>query len=449
MQNQQQSPIRCSSCGQTYAIPVYSILDIASTPQFKSLLLSGRLNSAPCPNCNTPNTVLTPLLYHDAEKELLIALMPMELNMNKDDQERLIGTMMNRLPKGNFKGYMFNPKRAITMQGMMNLILEADGITQEMMDEQRARIQLVQQCLEAGSEEALKKVVTDNDAKMDDRFFQAFSLVAQRALEDGQPQIAQQMLAIQTRVVELSTYGKQLLAKQAQQEQIIQEVASQLETFGEKISREDVLLLAITYADKDDHLQALVGMIRPAFDYEFFQLLTASIAKAPTQNRDQLEKLRDRLNQLTATIDQQNQRALQGVVGFLQTLVNHPQPEEMIADNLDAIDDTFMAVLSANIQQAEQAQNTALSDRLKYIYNAVVTILRANMSPELQFINTILGAPSDAEAEKFIKEHAPQLGGGLIEAFYAVEQMLVEQGNAALVGRVQTLRSMTEKVLNI
>lgn len=449
MQNQQQSPIRCSSCGQTYAIPVYSILDIATTPQFKNLLLSGRLNSAPCPNCNNINTVVTPLLYHDSEKELLIALMPMELNMNKDDQERLIGNMMNRLPKGNFKGYMFNPKRAITLQGMMNLILEADGITQEMMDEQRARIQLVQQCLEAGSEETLQKVVTENDAKMDDKFFQAFSLVAQRALEDGQPQIAQQMLAIQTRVVELSTYGKGLLAKQAQQEKIIEEVANQLETYGEQISRENVLSLAITYAEKDDHLQALVGMIRPAFDYELFEMLTANIAKAPAQDREKLEKLRDRITQLTASIDQQNQRALQGVVGFLQTLVNHPQPEEMIADNLDAIDDTFMAVLSANIQQAEQAKNTALSDRLKYIYNAVVTILRANMSPELQFINTILGAPSDEEAQKFIQEHAPQLGVGLIEAFYAVEQMLTEQGNAALVGRVQTLRVMTEKVLNL
>jgi len=449
MQNQQQSPIRCSSCGQTYAIPVYSILDIASTPQFKNLLLSGRLNSAPCPNCNNINTVVTPLLYHDSEKELLIALMPMELNMNKDDQERLIGNMMNRLPKGNFKGYMFNPKRAITLQGMINQILEADGITQEMMDEQRARIQLVQQCLEAGSEEALQKVVTENDAKMDDKFFQAFSLVAQRALEDGQPQIAQQMLAIQTRVVELSTYGKGLLAKQAQQEKIIEEVANQLETYGEQISREDVLKLAIDYAEKDDHLQALVGMIRPAFDYELFQMLTANITKAPAQDREKLEKLRDRITQLTANIDQQNQRALQGVVGFLQTLVNHPQPEEMIADNLDAIDDTFMAVLSANIQQAEQAKNTALTDRLKYIYNAVVTILRANMSPELQFINTILGAPSDEEAQKFIKEHAPQLGGGLLEAFHAVEQMLTEQGNAALVGRVQTLRAMTEKVLNI
>ncbi|MDZ4672238.1 MAG: CpXC domain-containing protein [Phototrophicales bacterium] len=449
MQNQQQNMIRCSSCGHAYNIPVYSILDVATTPQFKSLLLSGRLNSASCPNCGNINSVVLPLLYHDAEKELLIALVPMDLNLNKDDQERLIGNMMNKLPKGNFKGYMFNPRRAITLQGMINQVLEADGITPEMMEEQRARIQLVQNCLEAGSEEALQAIVKDSDAQMDDRFFQAFSLIAQRALEDGQPQIAQQMLAIQNRVVELSTYGKQLIAKQAMQEKIIEEVANKLETYGDDMNRQDILALAISYADQEDHIQALVGMIRPAFDDELFQMLTVQIAKAPSQDREKLEKLRDKLTQLTATLDQQNQRALQGVVGFLQTLVNHPQPEELIAANIESIDDTFMAVLSANIQQADQAQNTALSERLKYIYNMVVSILRANMSPELRFINTILGTENDTDAQKMIQEEAPQLGGSLIEAFHVVEQMLAEQGNASLVGRVQTLRSMTEKVLNI
>ncbi len=449
MQTQQPNAIRCSSCGTPFNIPVYSILDVSETPQFKNLLLAGRLNTSPCPNCGTMNTVITPLLYHDPSKELLIAMVPMELNLNKDDQERLIGNMMKRLPKGNFKGYMFNPRRAMTIQGMVNQILEADGITQEMMDEQRARINLVQQCLEATSEEALQQLVAENDAKMDDRFFQAFSLVIQRTLEDGQPQIAQQMLAIQTRVVELTTYGKGLIAKQAQQEKIIEEVASQLETFGERISRDNVLLLAISYAEQDEHLQALVGMIRPAFDDDFFQMLTAQIGKAPAQNRDKLEKLRDRLAQLTAAIDQQNQRALQGVVSFLQTLVNHQKPEELIAANIDAIDDTFMAVLNANIQQAEQTQNKALADRLKYIYNVVIEILRANMSPELRFINTILSVQTDEEAHQLIQEHAPQLGGSLIEAFHAVEQMLADQNNPALIQRMQTLRAMTEKVLNI
>lgn len=449
MQNQQQNAVRCSSCGHTYNIPVYSIIEVAETPAFKNALLSGRLNSGTCPNCGATNSVIIPLLYHDAEKELLIALIPMELNLHKDEQERMVGNLLNRMSKKEFKGYMFNPRRAMTMQGLLNQILEADGITPEMMEEQRARVQLVQQCLEAGSEEALQKLVEDNDAQMDERFFQAFSLIAQRALEDGQPQIAQQMLAIQSHVVELSTYGKELIAKQAEQEKVIEEVANTLESYGEKISRDDVLGLAIRYADQDEHLQALVGMIRPAFDYELFELLTAQIGKAPAQDREKLEALRDRLTQLIGTIDQQNQRAMQSVVGFLQALVNHPNPEEVVANNIDAIDDTFMAVLSANIQQAEQAQNTALLERLKYIYNVVITILRANMSPELRFINTILGIQNDEEAQQIIQEQAPQLGGSLLEAFHAVEQMLTEQSNAPLAERVKVLRSMTEKALSI
>jgi hypothetical protein len=66
-------------------------------PQAKVRLLTGHLNTIRCPNCGAPNTVLTPLLYHDPEKELLIAFVPMELGLSKQDQEKTIGDMMREL----------------------------------------------------------------------------------------------------------------------------------------------------------------------------------------------------------------------------------------------------------------------------------------------------------------------------------------------------------------
>ena len=65
---------------------------------------------------------------------------------------------MNQLPKDNFKAYMFNPKRSLTMQGLIDQVLEADGITQEMLEEQRQRVQLVQQFIEADDEKYTQRI---------------------------------------------------------------------------------------------------------------------------------------------------------------------------------------------------------------------------------------------------------------------------------------------------
>ncbi|PJF21489.1 MAG: hypothetical protein CUN56_10845, partial [Phototrophicales bacterium] len=147
------TPIRCSGCGQQFVTEIYSYIDVTDEPQAKNLLISNRLNRAQCPHCGTVNNVETPLLYHDPTKELLIAYVPMELNLNKDQQERAIGDLMNRMPKQNFKGYMFNPRRSITMQGMIDQVLEADGITKEVLEEQRKELDFVQQFLQVESEE--------------------------------------------------------------------------------------------------------------------------------------------------------------------------------------------------------------------------------------------------------------------------------------------------------
>ncbi len=55
------------------------------------------MNTVRCPNCGTPVTISAPLLYHDASKELLIAFVPMELNLNNDGQEKVIGDLMREL----------------------------------------------------------------------------------------------------------------------------------------------------------------------------------------------------------------------------------------------------------------------------------------------------------------------------------------------------------------
>jgi hypothetical protein len=279
--------IQCQNCRQPISATVQNIVDAKQDPDAKMRLITGRLNAVPCQNCGTLNTVMTPLLYHDPAKELLITFVPMQVGLRTDDTERVVGDLvrevMNSLPQEQRKGYLFNPKRALTMQNLVDQVLEADGITQEVMAEQKARVDLIQQFLQTPPD-LLPAVIEQNDAKIDARFMQTMTVMAQRMLQDGQPQIAEHILATQGALVELSSYGKELAQHQEAQEETVREIAEEINAIGPQATRSDFMTIAIKYADDEERLQALVGLVRPAFDYQFFQELTAHIGQAPAGN---------------------------------------------------------------------------------------------------------------------------------------------------------------------
>ncbi|MEQ8673446.1 MAG: CpXC domain-containing protein [Aggregatilineales bacterium] len=438
--------VTCSACGQPFTAQIRTMIDAVEDPQGKVLLLGGRLNTAPCPNCGTQNAIAASLLYHDPEKELLVAHIPMELGVNKDQQEKIIGNMMNALPKENFKAYMFSPKRALTMQNLIEQILEAEGVTKEMMEQQKQRVQLVQDFVSAPDTQ-IEAMVKTHDAEIDEQFFQMMVMFIQRMMEDGRMDVAQRIAHIQNQIAELSTTGKKLLAEQEEQERAIEEVTHELEALAEDAGREEFMELTLRYADDDQKLQALVGMVRPVFDYDFLQDLSVKIGQAPADERDFLTGLRDRIVQLTALIDQQQQAAMQNAAGFLQALLNHPNPEQMLQENPQMIDDTLMAVISANIQHAEQTKDIAASSKLKSIYDLIVRMLQTTMQPELIFVNELLSTATDDEARKLIAERAPEFGNDLLDVMDAVERVLEGQGEQAMQDRLSILRKEVVHVL--
>ncbi|MGH2538864.1 MAG: CpXC domain-containing protein, partial [Candidatus Promineifilaceae bacterium] len=109
-----QTQITCPRCGTTYQGEVFQIIDVGLQPPLKQALLGGYLNIAQCPNCRAVTQVAAPLLYHDPEHELFLVYLPMELSMSKNDQERLIGQLvqraMDQLPAEQRRGYMLQPK---------------------------------------------------------------------------------------------------------------------------------------------------------------------------------------------------------------------------------------------------------------------------------------------------------------------------------------------------
>src|SRR5690606_15501370 len=125
------------------------LFDLSSNPQAKESLLSGSANNFQCPNCRYQGVYPTPIVYHDPDKELLLTYFPPELHTPVTEQERTIGPLikkvMDDLPPAKRKAYLFKPQTMLTRQRLLETILEADGVTPEMMKAQQEKLLFLQQ----------------------------------------------------------------------------------------------------------------------------------------------------------------------------------------------------------------------------------------------------------------------------------------------------------------
>lgn len=454
-----QTTLQCSNCGTPNTVELRRIINANEDPKGKQQLLAGRINSFPCRNCGQVNRVSSPLLYHDAEKQMLIAFVPMDvaaqnqLSGKTRNEEQIVGELMNDLtseiPKENFRAYMFNPKRALTMQGLIEQVLEADGVSPEMLQAQQERVRLVETFLQAGSEEELKRLVTEYDDRIDREFLQTFTLLAQQLMQDGQQQVAQQLVLIQQAVIEQASIGRHLREQQQAQEAVVQEVADRLNTLdgSEDEIVANIIDLALAYHGDEERLQAMVGLIRPVLDETFYEELTGRMANADAATSAALVELRDQLQQYSQEVDQQMRGLMEQRVQMLQALLNSPNPERILQQNPEVIDDNFMQVLSANIQEAERRQDMQVAAKLRSIYETVVAMLEAQMTPELRFINELLSTESPEAEARLIAEKGGQFDEELLRTLDAVEEMMRSQGQPRFVQRIQSIRTSLQTTL--
>ncbi|MFC2064372.1 CpXC domain-containing protein, partial [Chloroflexota bacterium] len=169
------SQVKCPRCQQPAIVDVEQVFDVTTEPQAKQHLLSGTANFVNCQACGYSGMLATPILYHDNEKELLLTFFPPELNTPLNEQEKIIGPMINQivnnLPSEKRKAYLFSPKSFLTFQSMIETILGADGITPEMIKAQQSKANLIEKLISASSDDLLKSMIKDEPSLFDTEFF--------------------------------------------------------------------------------------------------------------------------------------------------------------------------------------------------------------------------------------------------------------------------------------
>lgn len=440
MSSRQVTPVMCPVCGARFMAPIDSIIDVGRVPQLKSQLLQGRLNTIQCPQCGRQSAMNAPLFYHDPAHQLALVLMPQELNIHHNEQQKIIGDLtnavMNSLPAEQRKGYLLTPQIFFTMQSLVNAILQADGITPEMIERQRGKARLLEQLLQANSEEALRALVTENEAQLDIEFFQILMASAQAAQNNGQPELARALLGMRTLLAQWSSSARAA----------INQVNAAM-GLGEILTREE-LLERLQAEQSEEEWQALVAAARPLLDYAFFQDLTAKIEAAPDpETAQRLKGLRSRILDTTAQQDEAARQGLKNASDLLRAILQASDPEAVIRQRLAEIDDFFFAVLSANLQRAQSDGRGDWVERLEQIGEMVMTLLEEQLPPEVRLINQLMLAPYPDGTRALLTQNQGQITSRLLTMLEGMAGELEASGQPAAAEHLRQVLAQARTLL--
>ncbi len=400
------SQIPCPRCHQPLIAQIEQLFDVTSDPGAKQRLLGGISNYAVCQNCGFNGPLATPIVYHDADKELLLTFFPAELNLPVNEQEKLIGPLINqvtnRLAPEKRKAYLLRPQSFLTYQSLIERILGADGITPEMIQAQQKRVSLVEQLLGAKNAEARSAIIQQSTDLLDAEFFAIFSRLMEATLSSGQEQAAKEMDAVQQQLLSDTEYGRQI-ASQANE---IQEAVKTLQAAGKELNREKLLEI-IVQAPNDDRLNALVSLTRPGLDYLFFQNLSELIGSKSGDEKKKLVDLRTKLLDMTQKMDQRAEEEYKRSKELLDTILGSEDVQDTTLKHLGEINDTFVQILNREMQEAKKQNDASRTDKLEQV---IAVLQKASAPPaELALVEELLSAPDDAALKQLLEKHAADL----------------------------------------
>ena len=398
--------INCPNCRQPIMADIDQLFDVGQDPSAKQKILSGAFNIASCPNCGFNGMVATPLVYHDPDKGLLLTYFPPELSLPINEQERIIGPLITRitnsLPQEKRKAYLLQPQAMLTLQTMVERILEADGITKEMIQAQQDRMNLLQRLINA-SEDTINEVSIQEDKLFDSDFFNLLNRLIESAAVNGDQESAKKLGDLQKKLLANTTFGKQVQEQSKDVEAAIQT----LQSAGKSLTREKLLEMVIK-APNDTQLSVMASLARPGMDYEFFRLLSEKIDRARADGRERLIKIRDQLLELTRAVDKQMEERMLQSRKNLNAILQAADVKAAMTQNLSVVDEFFVQVFNEEMESARKVGDLEKISKLKQIEEVVDKA--STPPPEIAIIQELLeSADSDEDLNKKLEDHKADL----------------------------------------
>ena len=418
---------RCPNCQQPMVAEIQQVIDGGKNHQQKELILSGGLNIAQCQACGFQGQLPVPMVYHDAEKEILYTFSPPDVSKTMEEKEGalapLLKNVIDNLEPKERKGYLFQPKAMLSMNSLIKNILLEDGITEEMIESQQEKVKLLDDLFVQDGEE-LTETIKSNNERIDREFFALFAEIAQRIIASQDEKAIAKIQLIQEVLMAESDVGKDIL----NETQEIKAASKSLEALGKNLTRSSLLELIIS-APTSERVRALTSLVRPAMDYEFFQMFTDKIEKSEEEVRSALIEKRNLMLKLTQEIDKQVQERMNAAKEMINTIIAGESLEESLIKNIDHIDQLFVQTLSSELEVAIKENLTERKDKLE---NLLHKIQELTTPPELKMVDHLLSTADDeGELEKLLEEIKDQISPQLIDYMTSIISNFEEQINAA------------------
>ena len=372
--------IKCPRCSANFVAQVRTVIDVGQEPELKEQFLRGRVNYVQCPQCGGGGVLSTALVYHDPQKELLITYVPPELNLSANQQEQLVGDLVNaimsELPAEERKGYFLQPKTALTFDSLYDMILEAEGISKEALEAQRAKLKLINTLLAAVEDDkTLDKLVEEHRSELTYEFFLLLSEAIEAHQADGHEERAKAM--------------------QSLREKLLQRVTPAMPTAGPtRGTPYDELIELLRRVQGSADWRTTIALNRPRLDYGFFQALTAKIEAAQSANdAETAQKLTELRQKILDELDEQDRRireAQDSASLLIMELSEAQDLEAAVRQHNEEINEILISLLVRYQETAKARGDTARAEKLGKILDTVINVLEEKLPPNERLINKLL-----------------------------------------------------------
>jgi hypothetical protein len=427
--------ISCPNCRQPITAEVDQLIDVGADPSLKQKFLSGAVNFIQCPSCKYQGQLSSVLVYHDPDKELLLTFVPPEMGIPRNEQEKIIGNLINqsinRLPQEKRKGYLLRPQQTLTMQGLVERVLEADGITKEMIEAQQRKLHLLQRLVDS-SPEAIVSIVKQEDAEMDGEFFALLKRLGDISAMSQDQETLQKLSELQKILVEQSTYGKMMQIRATEWGEALKDLQAE----GDRLNREKLLELVIN-SSSDIKIQAYVSYARPLMDYEFFTRLSERIDRSRGDGRVRLTSLRENLLTYTRQIDQEMEARQANARKQLSELLNEKNIKEATEAALAEFDDFFGNEVNLALDAARKSGDLEKIGKLQII--AEVLNEASAPPPEVELIEELLSAENDNELLELLHQNEAKITPEFLDILGNLVNQMQGQENVEVAQRISQL----------
>jgi hypothetical protein len=425
----QKVQITCPNCNTPFQTQIFTIVDVTRQPELKQALLNGQLNVAVCPNCQMATMLGTPLIYHDASKQLLLAYVPQELNLSQEQEEHLIGdatsAIMQTLPQDTPRGHLFTPRRVMSLASLIDSVLEADGIPREVLEQQRKRVELISTLAAALPEEQeFNRLVEEHRAEMSAEFFATIDAFIQASVQEGQNESAQVLQMLRGKLAEMTGFS------------------GEQQTTGESSADMQQLIERLAGAS-DDALEEIIGEVRPELDYSFFQAWTERIealqAEGQTEEAQRLTSRRQQILELIERMDQEAQAMFEAGSSTLRDILAAPDAQAAMRERREEINEAFMLVLSANIAQAQRTGREDMVARMEQISQMAIELIQESLPPEERLINQLMMADTQEERGNLLRGNIAMVSVDFVKKLNELADQQAKQGMQEQSDKLRTL----------